>query len=104
MSIEIPVSGRGMFDLDVTFFFREDPGKEAGFTVVNALENMNPEDIGSAVQFDITVYNSARAGSVSNDKPLALGELFGTVLYLNFVAEGRDRSAHKVLHYSLYTA
>lgn len=103
MSLEIPMSDRGLFDLDVTFIFKEDPGKDAGFTLVNELENMNPEDIGSSARFEITIHNCNRAGSVSNEKPLLLGELPGSGLYLNFIAGSRERSAQKVLHYSFYT-
>lgn len=89
--------------MDATFIFKEDPGKDAGFTLVNALENMNPEDVGSAAQFEITIHNCARAGGVANEKPLSLGEFSGTGLYLNFMAEGRERSANKVIFYSFYT-
>ena len=103
MSLEIPMSDRGLFDLDVTFVFEKDQGKDAGFTIVNELENMNPEDIGSSARFEITIHNCARTGGVSSEKPLLLGELSGSGLYLNFIAEGRERSAQNVLHYSFYT-
>lgn len=103
MSLEIPMSDRSIYSLGVTFIFREDPGREAGFSLVNAFENMNPEDIGSAAEFEITIYNCARAGGVANENPVALGQMSGSGLYLNFMAEGREQSAHKVLYYSFYT-
>lgn len=103
MSLEIPITDRSLFDLDVIFIFSQDGGKDKGFTIVNRLENMNPEDIGTSAQFEITIHNCDRAGVVSNEKPLLLGELSGSGLYLNFIAEGRERGAQKVLHYSFYT-
>lgn len=103
MSLEIPITDRSLFDLDVIFIFNQDGGKDKGFTIVNRLENMNPEDIGTSAQFEITIHNCDRAGVVSSEKPLLLGELSGSGLYLNFIAEGRERGAQKVLHYSFYT-
>lgn len=104
MSLEIPLSDRSIFSLDVNFIFREDRGMSAGFNLVNALENMNPEDIGSAAQFEITIYNCAQPGGVATDRPLQLGESSGTGVYLNFMAEGRERNSQKVLFYSFYSA
>lgn len=103
MSLEIPITDRSMFDIDVTFIFNQGTGKDKGFTIVNRLESMNPEDIGTSAQFEITIHNCDRAGVVSNEKPVLLGELSGSGLYLNFIAEGRERSAQKVLYYSFYT-
>lgn len=103
MSLEIPMPDRSIYSLDVTFIFKEDPGRDTGFGLVNAFENMNPEDIGRAARFDLTIYNCSRPGGVVNEKPVALGEFSGSTLYLNFMAEGREQSGHKILHYSFYT-
>ena len=103
-SFQLPTPQGGIFDIDVTFIFREDSGRDAGFKLVNPLESMNPEDIGSAAQYELTIYNSSFPAGVSNESPLMLGEYSGVKLYLNFMAEGRLSGSQKVLHYSFYTS
>lgn len=103
-SFQLPTPRGGIFDIDVTFIFREDSGRDAGFKLVNPLESMNPEDIGSAAQYELTIYNSSFPAGVSNESPLILGEYSGVKLYLNFMAEGRLSGSQKVLHYSFYTS
>ena len=104
MSFDIPMHDRSVFSLDVTFIFKEDAAEVPGFSLVNALENMNPEDIGSAAQYEITIHNCAVSGGVANDNPLSLVEFPDKGIYLNFIAESRGRSLRNVLSYSFYSA
>jgi hypothetical protein len=103
-SFQLPTPAGGIFDIDVVFIFKDDSRKEAGFTVVNPLESMNPEDIGSWAQHEFTIYNSSSPSGVSNETPLMLGEYSGLKLYLNFMAEGRMKGSQNILHYSFYTS
>lgn len=103
-SFQLPTPQGGIFDIDVTFIFREDSGRDAGFKLANPLESMNPEDIGSAAQYELTIYNSSFPDGVSNESPLMLGEYSGLKLYLNFKAEGHSTNSQKVFHYSFYTS
>jgi len=104
MSFEIPMSDRSLFSLDVTFIFMEDAAGNPGFTIVNTLEDMNPEDIGDAAQYEITINNCSVSGGVANDNPLSLVEFPDKGIYLNFVAESRGRSSRSVLSYTIYSA
>ncbi|HVY54660.1 MAG TPA: hypothetical protein VHC46_02795, partial [Thermodesulfobacteriota bacterium] len=104
ISLEVPMPDWSIYSVDVVFIFKEEPGNDPGFAVVNAFENMSPEDIGSASQFEITIHNCALAGGVANDKPLPLVDSPGAEIYLNFVAETRGRSVKKILYYSFYSA
>jgi Domain of unknown function (DUF6864) len=103
-SFQLPTPGGGIFDIDVIFIFKEDSRRDAGFTVVNPLESMNPVDIGNWAQHEFTLYNSSSPPGVSNGSPLMLGEYSGLKLYLNFMAEGRSADSQKILHYSFYTS
>ena len=103
-SFQLPTPGGGIFDIDVVFIFKEDSRRDAGFTVINPLESMNPVDIGNWAQHEFTIYNSSSPAGVSNETPLMLGEFSGLKLYLNFMAEGRSKESQKILHYSFYTS
>ena len=103
VSFQLPTSEEGIFDVDVTFRFSEDEGRDSGFEFVNPQESMPPEDIERSEVYDVIIYNSDKSGGVSNQKPIMLGEYGGMPLYLNFKAEGQPSQAHKVLHYTFYT-
>jgi len=103
-SFQLPTPVGGIFDIDVVFIFKEDSTRDAGFTVVNPLESMNPEDIGSWAQYEFAIYNPSSPTGVSSEIPLMLGEYGGMKLYLNFMVEGRSKGSQNILHYSFYTS
>lgn len=104
LSFQLPMSDRSVFDIDVTFVFREDSGRDSGYELVNPLEGMSPDDIGGSAQYELTVYNSSFPDGVSNERPIHLGEYAGFKLFLNFKAEGHSSASQKILHYSFYTS
>ncbi len=101
VSFQLPTGDEGIYDIDVTFKFLEDRGREPGFEILDVQENMPPEDIERSAVYDLKIFNADNPGGVSNEKPIVLGEYSGTYLSLNFKAEGRSQ---KVLHYTFYTS
>jgi hypothetical protein len=104
LSFQLPMSDRGVFDIDVNFVFREDSGRDSGYELVNPLEGMSPDDIGGSARYEIKIFNSSFPEGVSNERPILLGEYAGIGLYLNFKAEGRSPASQKILQYSFYTS
>ncbi|MEW6143492.1 MAG: DUF6864 domain-containing function [Thermodesulfobacteriota bacterium] len=104
LSFQLPMSDRSVFDIDVTFVFREDSGRDSGYELVNPLEGMSPDDIGGSARYELTIYNSSFPDGVSNESPILLGEYAGIGLYLNFKAEGHSSASQKILQYSFYTS
>lgn len=103
ISFQLPTREECIYDVDVTFKLRREPGRAPGFDLVNPQESMPPEDVERSAVYDLIIYNASSTGGVSNQEPIMLGEFGGIHLYLNFRAEGHPPQAHKVVHYAFYT-